>query len=115
MKKKRIFISGALNSNSVGFMKNVRKMNQVAGALRKLNVRYYSPIADLTVSLICGCLEHQDYYDIDLEELEDCDALILVPGYENSMGVKNERKRAKELGLPEFKCICELKKWLEVN
>jgi len=112
---KRIFISGALNSNSVGFLKNVRKMNQVTGAVRKLGVRYYNPIDDLLTSLICGCEEHQSFLEWDLMELEYCDALLLVPGYENSPGVKGEREKAKSLGLPEFKCICELKKWLELN
>jgi hypothetical protein len=115
MKKKRIFVSGALNSDSIGFLKNVRKMLIVGHQVRKNGFRAYVPCDDILISLVGGCFEHESHLNYDLDELEECHALLLVPGYENSKGVKGEREKAKELDIPEFQCMCELKKYFGVN
>ncbi len=87
-------------------------MLKVAHAVRKLKVRVYVPISDFLTSLVGDCLTHEEYYEVDLAELEFCDAIFLVPGYEDSKGVAEERKRARELNLPEFNCIKQLENWL---
>jgi hypothetical protein len=111
----RIFVSGALNSNSVGFMNNMRKMWLMGREVEKLGVRIYVPINDFMMSMICGCLTHEEYYNRDLMELEHCDAMVMVEDYENSVGAKGERELAQKLGIPIFETIEGLKLFLELD
>jgi hypothetical protein len=111
---KRVFISGALNSfeGSKGFIENVHKMVKLAGEVRDLGAATYVPCNDILTSISCGGLCHEDYYDHDLTWLEVCEAMILVPGYENSKGVAGEMKKAKELEIPIFKNLEELAEFI---
>lgn len=45
--------------------------------------------------------------------LEVCDALVLTPGWQKSLGTLAEIKRAEELGIPVFKSLAELIKYTE--
>jgi hypothetical protein len=49
------------------------------------------------------------WYQYDLEWLEVCDALFRLPG--ESHGADKEAERAKELGIPVFTSISELREW----
>jgi len=110
----RVFVSGALNSDSIGFLRNVRKMLLLGHEVRALGVRVYVPINDILMDLVGGCQScHEDYYNIDLEELKNCDAMILVPGYEESKGVKGEMEFAAKNDIPIFETFEGLKKFLE--
>jgi len=40
-----------------------------------------------------------------LEMMERCDAVVLVPGWENSAGTRGEIIRAEELGIPIFRSL----------
>lgn len=113
---KKIFISGALTSDSsIGFLRNVRNMLQMGAQVRDLGCSTYVPCNDILMSLVGGVLGHHNYYEIDLEWLEVCDALIVVPGYKDSLGVSGELKKAHDLGIPIFYTIDELMDWLGIN
>lgn len=45
--------------------------------------------------------------------LEVCDAMVLTPGWQKSPGTLAEVKRAKELGIPVFKSLDKLIKYVE--
>jgi len=47
----------------------------------------------------------------DLSWLDVADALLLLPGWETSLGVKGELARANELGIPVYYSIAELIKF----
>jgi hypothetical protein len=47
----------------------------------------------------CAC-EDDEYLRGDLEILARCDAMVVLPGYENSSGTKNEIAFAQERGIP---------------
>lgn len=44
-------------------------------------------------------LSREDWLEIDLKTLEKCDAIFMMPGWENSKGAVMEYKKAKELKL----------------
>jgi len=52
----------------------------------------------------------QVYLETDLEWLELCDAVLLLPGWEKSEGAKIELERAKELGLKVYYDIRDVPK-----
>lgn len=115
---KRIFISGALNSfnTEMNFIDNVHRMLRLGHEVRKAGFAVYVPCNDILVSFTNGGLPHEEYYKHDLVWLDVCDAVILVPGWECSRGVKGELEFAKEKGLPVFESIDDLVEhdWVEV-
>jgi hypothetical protein len=58
--------------------------------------------------LDCKCT-YQDYIEGDLEILSRCDYLLLLPGWEHSQGAKIELEKAKQMGMPIFLNIDDLK------
>lgn len=52
-----------------------------------------------------GGLEYEDYIRLDMALLEACDAICLLPGWQNSTGAKRERARARELRLVEMEAV----------
>jgi len=107
---KKVFISGAISGKGEGkgFLHNIYNMIQTAGKVRDMGFAVYCPCLDILLSLSCGCLEHEQYYKIDLAWLEDCHAMLLVKGWENSKGVKGEIKKANALNIPIFDNLNDL-------
>jgi len=49
----------------------------------------------------------------DLELLSRCDAVLLLPGWERSLGTQAEHKFARAKGIPCFGSLVELEMWKE--
>ena len=47
-------------------------------------------------------LEHDEYLELDMMVLGHCDAIFMMPGWENSKGAVLEYKKAKELELEVY-------------
>jgi hypothetical protein len=102
----RVYVAGPYSSDNVlGVLTNMRV------GMRKsteLLLKGYAPF--------CSWLDHHftlmlqgeeqltvpNYYDYSLAFLEVSQAVLLLPGYENSKGTLAEIKRAEELGIPIF-------------
>ena len=50
-----------------------------------------------------------DFYNYSMAWLEASDAVLVIPGYEKSKGTLREIARAKELGIPVFYSLEDLK------
>jgi len=51
----------------------------------------------------------------DLELLSRCDAVFLVPGWEDSQGARAENDFAKVKGIPRFTTLMELEGWEQLQ
>ena len=60
----------------------------------------------------CDLQDESWWYAATLALLRVCDAVILAPGWSQSVGVKGEILAAEELGMPVFKTIMDLGEWL---
>lgn len=62
-----------------------------------------------------GLQNDQWFLEGTMELLRRCDAILLIPGWENSVGARGEKAEAERLGLPVFYRIHELDIWLREN
>jgi hypothetical protein len=106
---KRVYIAGALSSKEkedrdpsrviVDYLSNVSRMCKVASMVRKAGGYPYVPALDLLLGVSCGDWTEDMYRGIGLAFLEVCDIVLVISW---SWGVKQEVKRAEELGIPVF-------------
>lgn len=62
--------------------------------------------------MFIGTLTPEFWYEATLEALRRCDAVILVPGWEESKGTVAEVAEAVRLGIPVFTRVEEVQTWL---
>ena len=93
----KIYIAGKLNSDACGYIKNVHLMVNAGIAARKLGHSVFIPALDLLVGLIAGDYEYADYAGHNIEWLDVCDEIWVLPNSEESKGTQAEIKRAEEL------------------
>jgi predicted Rossmann-fold nucleotide-binding protein len=53
-------------------------------------------------------IKTEDFYEYSIAWLEKADAVLVVPGWEDSVGTKKELARAKELSIPIYYSMAEL-------
>lgn len=113
---KVVFISGPFRGdNGWEVEKNIRKAEELSFEVWKLAER------GAKVAVICshtntryfdGTMDDQVWIDGTQALLLKSDAMLLVPGYENSEGTLGEIEFCKERGIPYFKTVAELENWL---
>ncbi len=108
--KNKIYIAGALNTDSIDYIKNLHRMIKYAEEVRKKGFSVFAPGLDFLIGLQCGNLEYDDYFNNSQPWLEVSDAMFVVPGWEKSKGTKREIQRAKEKNIPVYYCLEELVK-----
>ena len=108
----RVYIAGALstkpNGESCGitqYLANVSIMCKVANKVKKLGYIPYVPALDLLLGIVNGDWKDGDYYPIGMAFLEVCDVVLVIS---DSLGVRKEIERAKELGIPVYYDIKDL-------
>lgn len=104
----RVYIAGKLNSDAVGYIKNIHNMIYWAEKVRRAGFSVYIPAIDFIVGIVKGDLEYSDFFDNSQPWLLASDAVFLVPGWETSEGTKREIDTAHKNNIPVFKDINEL-------
>jgi len=100
----RVYVAGAYSApHIIGVMANIRKGQIASLDLLKSGYAPFCPFIDYQFSLISDdppTLE--EYYAYSLAWLEASDAVLVLPGYENSKGTLAEIKRAIDLSIPVY-------------
>jgi len=105
---KRIYVGGAYQSETVvGVLNNMRKGINLSFEILKLGFAPFCPWLDYHFGLM-GELTDKEYKAYSMAWLEVSDAVLLVPDWENSSGVKAELERARQLAIPIVFSIDEL-------
>ena len=105
---KLVYVAGKLNSDAVGYLKNVYVMNQLADQTRRAGFAVANPCLDLIMGLTFGDYGYADYFDNNQEILTRCDAVLCCFNWETSEGTKREIAMAESLDIPVFFSLGEL-------
>ncbi len=108
---KVVYIAGPFRGeNSWLVEQNVRRAERLA---MQVALRGAMPLCPHTnTRFFNGTLPDEFWLDGTLELLRRCDAVSLVGGWEKSAGARGEVEEAKRLGIPVFKTLYRLERWL---
>jgi hypothetical protein len=116
---KRIYVAGAYSAdNVIDALSNIGKGIKLAYEVFKAGYYPFCPFLDYHYTLIAGQEDVRftvdQYYAYSMSWLEVSDAVILVPGWENSKGTLAEIKRANELVIPVFSTLNAMVEHFEI-
>lgn len=116
---KRVYVAGAYSSDNVlGMLSNMRKGMKLAKDVLLRGYAPFTPWHDFHHTLMLDEGEElfvHAYHNFSMSWLEVSDAVLLVPGWENSKGTATEIKRAQELNIPIFYELSDLTNHFDGN
>lgn len=111
----RIYVAGCYSSDNVlGVFENMRKGMRLSVKTLLAGFAPFCPWLDYHFSLMLRGTEKitvADYYEYSMSWLYVSDAMLLVPGWEKSVGTSKELTLASEVGIPVFYTLEELVEW----
>lgn len=98
----RIYISGPIRAASIALEKaNVDRARDVAADLIIIGHTPFCPHTHTEgFGRLYPAITYEDYMRMDLQWLDLCDGILMLPGWQQSQGARIEHKRAGRLGLP---------------
>ena len=113
---KRVYIAGPYSrsaetggeANIIEIFENIRRGKEMAAHLFQAGFAPFCPFQDYDL-ILHGYIRNpvESFRENSIAWLRCCDAVILLPGWEMSGGVKAELEIAKEMGIPVFKNITD--------
>ena len=102
----RVYVAGAISSsNPIQFLDNIRKGARLSAQALLAGYAVFSPFIDFQLFLALNGEEKIDIETIQnqsLAWLKVSDAVLVVPGWENSKGTEKELAIARGLGIPIY-------------
>lgn len=96
---KLIYVAGPFRGKSTWEIENnIRRAEEVGAELAKQG--FFPVIPHTMLRFFQGLAEDSFWLEGDLELLRRCDAVVMVPGWERSVGASKERQEALRLGIP---------------
>ena len=96
----KIYIAGPYSGTDViTILSNIRQGIEAAAKLMREGHQVYCPFLDFLIGLMPGeTIDKKIYQKNSLSFIGWCDKVVLLPGWENSRGVKRELDMAGDLG-----------------
>ena len=117
MSKKKglvVYVAGPFRGpNAWAIEQNIRRAEELSLEVWKMGVAAICPHTN--TRFFQGAADDHVWLDGDLEILRRCDAVLLVPGWENSSGTRAEVAQARSQNQPVFETIGELYEWVCAN
>lgn len=96
---KIVYLAGPYRgANPAETERNIRTAQRYAMALTEAGIAVYSP--HLNTAHFDGLQPDEWFFKHGLEMLRRCDALVVMPGFENSSGTLREVMEAQKLQIP---------------
>ena len=108
---KVVYVAGPYRAfTAIEIKANIRQADQMGEDVARLGAMPLVPHKN--TEHYEGVQNDQWFLDGTRELMSRCDALMICPNYESSVGTKGEITEAERLGLPVFYCLAELQAWL---
>jgi hypothetical protein len=111
---KVIYVAGPYRAGTErGVLNNIR--NAEAVAIEVWRAGFVALTPHLNTRLFGGICSDDVWLNGALELMQRCDGVILVPGWEKSSGTIAEIEKAKNLNIPVFENVIDIKNGKVVN
>ena len=105
-----VYVSGPYTaSNYRATHRNIEVAEQYTESLWKLGFGVMCPHSNTKhMELRAPKVPYEHYMELDLKLIESCDAIFMLPGWEDSRGSNLEMEHAKALGIPVFMTVFDM-------
>lgn len=108
---KLVYVAGPFRAkNHWDVEQNIRRAETLALEVWRCGAACICPHAN--TRFFDGAAEDRVWLEGDLEILRRCDAVVLTEDWERSSGARSEVEFALALGIPVFKSVIEVYRWL---
>jgi hypothetical protein len=118
MTRPRVYIAGPMSPTRGGgpieYLRNCNRMIDAARELIKAGLAPFCPAVDMLYfigGMDAAQITAEEIKAYSLAWLPACEAVLLMPGWMESVGTRAEAKEAKRLGMQVFTCSEFLIKW----
>jgi len=109
----KVYIAGKISDHGVDHLNNMHKFFVYQNELIRLGFAPFNPAADYILGLMFGDYTYDMYFEPNAEWLKVADAVLMIPGWEESKGALKEMDIAKRRDIPIFTNIPDLMAWAE--
>jgi len=110
---KKVYVAGAMSADNIlEMLQNIHDGIKLGAELLKRGYAPFVPHFDTAFKIQNGVdfdVPMQYYYDYTMEWLKVSDAVLVCPNWKNSKGTLAEIEKAKELSIPVYFNLEELK------
>jgi hypothetical protein len=112
---KRVYVAGPFSAdNVIDVLDNMRRGMRLCTEVMLAGCAPFCPWFDYHFQLMLRGTEHltvNDYYDYSTAWLKASDAVLRLPGWEDSKGAWAEIAQAREMNIPVFDTVDDLAAW----